>query len=353
MTSCLLWMDLAYTRLMNSAGVVDVDKIELHLQCESDLFDATTSNRFLQVAQRGAQLLGPRIRVQNFASDPPTALNHLSMETFLVLLYLQVAATRYKLPIGNYAPLEARRYNLVEVFSRNARVRDVVASLLLLPSKYESLFQQRHRVTAFAWNNVCIGLTADIDLLEIASGREGFEPARTAIVAVTKWSNTPGARRAALHAAQFYDILSSSRLSESSIARPDLLLFHSALILSMYVFVSKHEEDYDDCAVFELLQSVNWTIVGPEGLRSPVATNPPIPNTNDQRSVDASYAARDFIRHGGPVSFSGELLLGGGATARKILLNYVRLLDAAGKWSGSRYSQLLRTMSDFVIEGNG
>lgn len=343
---------MAYTRLLRSAGVLDADKVELYLPCEDALFEAPTFTRFLHLARHGAQLVMQQVAFKHFHVDPPPTLSHFSLETFLVLWYLQITAIRHRLPIGHYVPLEARSHSPAEVISESSKGKDVVTSLLMLPSKYASLFRQRHRVTAFAWSNINIALTADLDLLEIASGREGLESARTAILAVSKWVQTPGARWAALHAAQIFEILSSSRLGESDIARPDLLLFNSALVLAMYLFVSNRQGDNDDFPAFELLQEVDWTALGGEGLRRPPQTIPPSPGDNTQYLHDATTAARYFIRHGGPVTFAGETQRGSGVLARKVLLNYVRLLDDLGKWRHSRYSQLLRTMSDFIIEGN-
>ena len=296
------------------AGVIDVDEVEIHLPCQTVLFEAPTSKRFLQAGQSGAQLMLPRMQLQNFHAQPPPALNYLSIETILVVLYLQTASIRHKPHVADVKHPEGRFSIHHEILSKDSKTRDVIKCLLLMPSRYTNLFRPRHKVTAFAWNNVCIALTADLDLLEIASGREGLDPARTAMLGVIKWSQTPRARRATLHAAQIFDILSSSRLMEWNIARPDLLLFQSALVLSMYTFVSDLGEDDSDSAAFELLQDIDWTAVGEEGIRSPTQTTPPSPTLDGQRPSDWPYDARKFIRHGGPVSFSGEVLSGGGVT---------------------------------------
>ncbi|KAK4935603.1 hypothetical protein LTR10_023364 [Elasticomyces elasticus] len=351
MISCLLWMDMAYARLMGSAGVLNMDEVEIHSPCEVVLFEAPTSSRFLQAAQRGALLLMPRLRVHNFYLDPPSTLTHHSLETILVALYLQTTTIRHRLPVAHYRSLESRAPSTAEAFSRSSKANEVIKTLLLLPSRYARLFRQRHRVSAFAWHNVCIALTADLDLLEIAAGREGLESAQTALVAVNNWAKTPSARRATLHAAQIFDILSSSRLSESNIARPDLLLFNSALIISMYLFVSSREEADQDASTFELLQDIDWTIVAGEGICGPSQPGPASPEHTPQHLDSTSYAARDFIQNGGPVSFAGVGQCNNGVTAKKVLLSYVHLLEDVGKWRGSRYSRLLSTMSEFGMEG--
>ncbi|KAH8597482.1 hypothetical protein B0O99DRAFT_617553, partial [Bisporella sp. PMI_857] len=227
----------------------------------------------------------------------------------------------------------------------------MVLSVISLPSKYAELFRCKDPLTMLAWNNLCLLFTADLDLLEIGSGREGSEPARRAMVAITKWSRSAGARRAILHASQIFLILSSSRLQVSNMARADRLLFVSALVLSMYLFVVE-QRDTEDIQVFELVQEINWTTIGGEGLQSSQEYNQPISPSISERPADLVDTASEFIRHGGPVSFSGEDQLSGATAARKILLNFVYLLDDVGKWRESRYSQLLRIMSDLVIEGN-
>ena len=343
---------MAYARIMGGAGVLDIEKVELHLPCDVALFEAATSNRFLQIARDKARMTMPPISVQNFHTDLSPTLNHMAMETLLVALYLRIAAIRRRTSTGYQQPYLAWSSISDEEFTADHKTDGVIASLLSLPPRSADLFQQRHRVTAFAWNNVCIAVTADLNLLEIASGRDGIDAARTAMTAVCNWSRTARARRATLHATQIFDILSSSRLSEWNIARPDLLLYQSGLVLSMYLFVCDYQDVDQDGPAFELLQSIDWVAMGPEGLPNSTQPLSPSPSLSGQSSSDAAESARNFIRHGGPVSFSGDVLGGGSMTARKVLLNYVHLLDEIGKYRGSSYSQILKTMSDFVIEGN-
>ena len=348
-------MDLAYTRPMGGSGTLDIDRTGFYLPCDGGLFEAASSTTFFELGKQGLSLSLPRITMQTYHAESPSTLNYLSAETVLVALYLQIAALRQRPPIATREFATPRSADPADMFSNHTKTtKDIIATLVSLPSRCAHLFRQRHKVTAFAWNNVCIALTADLDGLEMAHGREGLEPARRAMKAVVEWSQTARARRAVLHAAQIYDILSSSRLGEWSIARPDLLLFQSVLILSMYLFVSKPEGKDVERPVFELLQDIDWTAVGDEGfLPPPSMAAPPIdPRLDDRHLPGSTCAAQTFIRDGGRVSFSGEVLGHGSATARKIMLNYVHLLDDIGKYRNSSYSQLLRTMSDFVIERN-
>ncbi|KAL2844360.1 hypothetical protein BJY01DRAFT_248186 [Aspergillus pseudoustus] len=347
MISCLLWMDMAYTRLMGTAGVVDIDKVEIYQPCEDALFDAPNATLFRELVKRGSQVMMPSVTLHNsHASGHPTpAPGHFVIETSLVAWYLQIAAIRHRLPMGYHLPLEARSRCPAEMLSECCQARDVITSILTLPSQYANLFLHRHT---------------------ISSGRDGPESAQSALAAVSKWAQAPAARRAALHAAQIYNILSSSRPKESYIARPDLLLFNSGLVLSMYLFISSRErdradQDHNTLPSFELLDEVDWTTLGQEGLlisqsgplRSVAGPGPRSDTqTLNSHAPASAWAACNFIRRGGPVSFAGEVQRGSEVTARKILLNYGRLLDDFGRWRGSRYSRLLRAMSDLIVEGN-
>jgi hypothetical protein len=348
----LLWLDMAYTRLMGTAGVVEMDKVEVSLPCEAVLFEAPTTASFLKAANHGAQITMPRMHMQNAHAAVQSTLNHISVQTLLGALYLQSAAARHRLLAGNRTLLEAYSFTPAEAFAVDRKAKDIMTTLVLLPSMHANVLQSRNTVTALAWNNLCIVLTADLDLLEVASGREGMESTRAALVHIATWSRSASARRAVLHAAQIFYILSSSRVPESYISRPDLLLFISALVLSLYLFVSSGEEDSYHLPALELLQEIDWTAVEGEGLMNSLEIYRSGPFSDRQLRSNSSNAARNFIRYGGLVSFAGEPQQGGGVAARKILLNYAHLLDDFGKWNGSRYSQLLRTMSNFMIEGS-
>lgn len=344
-------LDSAYARIQGAAGVVNIDTVELPLTCEAALFEAPSLVRFQSAVERAARLIMPCTTFREFGTTAPPTIDCTSLQTILTMFYLRVSAARHRLPVSEATAIESQSFSPAEAFARDSTTLCVVKNILLLPSLYLKQLQSGDTMNALAWNNLGLSLTADIDLLEVASGRKGLEAAQVAMVTVGKWAKSASARRAILHAAQIFSVLSSTRLRESNTARPDLLLFTSALVLSMYLFVVDKENEDNDLHPFELLQEVDWAAIGGEGvLQFPGS---PVSQRNDQLSRHSKNEALDFIRHGGWVSFAGEALDGGTNTARKIMTNYVHLLDELGKWRGSRYSQLLRTMSDFAIEGTG
>ncbi|KAM0199748.1 hypothetical protein ACHAQI_011912 [Fusarium lateritium] len=203
---------------------------------------------------------------------------------------------------------------------------------------------------ALGWHYLCILLTADVELLETACGRDGLEAAESSLARVFKWAQSSSARRALLHAAQVFNMLDLCRIRESYLTRPDLVLFVSALVISQYFLVTSHMNTGSDVPAFELLQNLDWTIVGDQGLgRATGCLSSSVAPVHEWEGISLN-AARDFLKFGGPVSFAGEAQGLGGETAKKIARKFAHLMDGFGKWDGCSYSQLLRAMCGFASD---
>ncbi|KAH7129139.1 fungal-specific transcription factor domain-containing protein [Dactylonectria macrodidyma] len=354
---CFVWLDMAYARLMNTAGVIEIDKVELHLPCDDALFDGPTSAAFLQAVQQGAQLTMQRMKFRNFYATSTPPLNDTSTQILLRGLYLRVIAVRTKLSgqESQYSDLHPASH-IEALAAVDSGIKDIITDILLLPSTQASVLKSRNRMNALGWHYLCITLTADMDLLEAASGRDGLEAASAALVQVVRWSRSASARRAVLHAAQVFEILDSSRIRESYLTRPDLVLFVSALVISQYILVSDQKEGRFDAnpsrSPFELLQNIDWTVVGDEGLVTANETIPDRAMINGDPPLATSNAARQFIQLGGPISFAGEIPSCGSVSARKIVRKFAHLMAGFGTWDESGYSELLSIMCDSVLNGH-
>ncbi|KAI8654413.1 hypothetical protein LRP88_00295 [Fusarium phalaenopsidis] len=258
-------------------------------------------------------------------------------------------ATRSRL-LGNTWCLELRQASPIETFAMDSKAKSILSDVLLLPATHGSILSGRNRMNALGWNYLCITLTADIDLLEAASGRDGLEAASAALVHVVEWSRSTSARRAVLHAAQVFDILDSSRIRESHLTRPDLVLFVSALVISQYVLVSSHKNVPLGAPTFELLQDIDWALIRDEGLGSVTGLLLPRSPLEHEQAPVMSNTPRRFLLQGGPVSFGGEFQKFGHVAARRMARKFAHLMDGFGKWDGCSYSRLLRAMCGFVGE---
>jgi hypothetical protein len=106
---------------------------------------------------------------------------------------------------------------------------------------------------------------------------------------------------------------------------------------------------------FDLIDDVDWTVVGGEGLGapSPDSTNPSMNSNMNINTINATDdAAVNFIRNGGGICFDGVIHRPGYEAARRILLDYARLLEDIGRWRVriSQYSKVLRIMSDALVD---
>jgi hypothetical protein len=209
-----------------------------------------------------------------------------------------------------------------------------------------------------SWNNLCMFLTSDYRLFESAAGRDGPEQARLALAKITLWTQTAQARRACLHAAQTFAVMSRRRTSDRTTFHSEMALFASALVLGLYLFASPQVDEPDKVlgegvggATFELLDNVDWRTVGLDGfLLSKTDGFPSMASTIGMRGDSSNYAAKEFITNGGSISFGGIVHRGGFNPARRIFLEYVGLLEDVGRWNVQRYCHILRVMSDMVME---
>lgn len=194
------------------------------------------------------------------------------------------------------------------------------------------------------WHHLNISMTADLGVFELASGREGAGSAKRALDDIATWAPTNAARRACVHAAQTFSVMSKRRPIDGTSYEAEIALVHAALVLGLYVFVMPQDgaDTPQSAETFELLDQVDWNMVGEEGFSS-FAT--------DHLLWSGDCAARSFIRNGGPMSFSGVVQRGGYASARKILLDYVYLLEDVGsRYTVLGFCNILRILSDALID---
>jgi len=187
------------------------------------------------------------------------------------------------------------------------------------------------------WHNLCIMLTADLRIFEMGAGCMGPIMARKALENIAIWTQTTAARRSILHAAQTFKLVSNRRVSDGDPLHSSYRLFCAALILSLYVFMAPPQLEEEDGSTFELMDDVDWISIGSEGI-APIMHN----HTDDP--------AVKFIRSGGNYSISGVFHSHGYQSARRILLDFVHLLDEVGKWRVDRFTRVLRIMSDALVE---
>ena len=370
----MITMDAAYTQMLDLLGHFELDKIELMLPCESALFNANTALIFFQLfEQQKLPIIMSRWNMQSLSMDILANLNRLGLRVLLDTIFLRESVARHRLLARDPDLLAYVAYAPAKVYARDSKAKGISILLTVISSNhYEEL--QQDDIACIMWNRSCMALTADIDRLHRAFGRDGPESAQTALFNLAMWAKTTEARRGLVHAAQIFRLFPRCNVSDNFMLMLESTMFNAALLLAAYLYVtpqsyssSTYDQGMDsNPPPVELLQPVRWDSVGSRGLASQGPENiypprttdatadttvekfPTLPQYNQYVSpVEPNGNTKTFIDEGGPFSFDGEIQYSGSTSARKILLNFAHLLDeSAPLRDNAGFARSLRTISD-------
>lgn len=316
------------------------DSIELILPCATALFQARPASKWLELLSKGHPISMPTIALYpQHAMIPKVtgSLDFLGMHGILCTIRLRISEDYHRLLSGTEHKDAQRWFVPWQTFITDTRAKITLDLVVEVMGSYGNMLSTMNPQCMVVWHNMCIMLTADPRIFELGAGSEGAVAARQALEDIAIWSQTNAARRAILHAAQTFKFMSNRRASDGDPFQSINCLFISALVLGLYVFmVPPDNKDGDDSLSFELMDDVDWCRVGNEGL------------VNENEYIDDP--AVNFIRNGGSMSLSGVVHEGGYHSARRILLDFANLLEDIGKWRVCRYIQVLRIMSDALVD---
>ena len=214
-----------------------------------------------------------------------------------------------------------------------------------LITAYGEILDHLNSNTLIAWHYMCMMLTADIQIFDLAAGRAGPSPARKALEDIREWSQTPAARRACLHAAHIYKVMTNRKTSEHPTFQSIFSLFSAGLVLGLYTFMVPDVTAISSgVGSVELMDDVGWRAVGMEGFTSFMEPG------GTQTFSPTDDPAVSFIRNGAAIYLRGLAFQGGYQSARRVLLDYASLLKDSGKWSVNQFSHILYIMSDVLMD---
>lgn len=338
LVTCLISLDSAYTRMLDLAANIGVEKLEVVLPCDSALFDAPSAASFFYKIKSGIPMIASHADLSSATNFLISTLDLSGLRILLDVIALREAAARHKLLPGASSSLRIISFVPMAAYAANEKACSIAKALVAVGTTRMILVNQ-DAPTALTWNYLCLVLTADINRVQNACGRIGPAASQQALGELKKWAQTTSARRAILHAAQIFRVLSHYRVSDHKTLLCELVLLHAALVLAVYVGVHsptpRQEEDS-----FELTSNVQWADVCDEGL-----TKPPSGHKNAPL-LPMSQSAK-FVARGGPFSFGGETYPPGAISARKLVLIFAQLFDEIFTRNESEYPKLLRTIGDF------
>ncbi|KIW35303.1 uncharacterized protein PV07_02006 [Cladophialophora immunda] len=341
---CLISIDSAYTRMLDLAANIGIERVDVVLPCDSTLFEAPSAAVFFSRVEAGASMIAHQA---DLAAAPVGAgplistLDPLGLRALLDVLSLREAAYRHKLLSKATSSSRLTSFVPALAYAQNESASNIARALVSIATTRMAVLQQ-DTPAALTWNHLCLLLCADIDRVQTACSRTGLEASRKAMRDLSPWSQTPSARRAVLHAAQIFSILSQRRVSDFKTLLPELLLSNAALVMAMYVCISP-QNDHSYTEPTELLHRPDWSSIGDQGFctRSRV-------DDRDHLTRSVNDQVRRFITEGGAFTFGGETYSPGAVSARKVVLVYAQLVDEISPRPGSEHSRLLRTIGDFL-----
>ncbi|KAK5209146.1 hypothetical protein LTR96_005518 [Exophiala xenobiotica] len=373
----IVLIDSSQARRFDTMPIINVDQLCFVLPCAPELFDARNSKRWRALIQNGVADAASSFELTENDLRLPPELTDFGLQSILGSVWLRVLHRRSRLKPaelsakrGDSPPLISPAY----VCESNPEALGVAQVVLTVFGTYANFFPHTDVNNFVMWNNISLHLCTHYSLFEVAVGRYGAEQANPALNQLSQsWVHTPAARRACLHAAQTFLILSRCRASDRITVQSEAAAFESALVLGIYLYLlpesqgvkaagggneggayrreSDREYEYeakgnelDQDVMFELLEYVDWKAVGSVGMPSDrnLIARP--------EAADQDMPALCFLKQGGAVTFSGSPLYGGFESARSVFVEFLGLLQDIGKWNVQRFCHILRVLSVTTME---
>ncbi len=332
----------------HASPVIRSDALRLVLPSENILFQAKTATQWAQLLQNGRVLNISAIELtfEDWSfPDVGCQLDTFAMHGLLSVIWLTISESSYRLL--SRTDNRALRHQFVpwHSYSMDRRAAFIVSMVVGAIERHGNGLQMMNQNCVMMGHHLCILLTADVPNFEVAAGSTGPDEARKALENIAVWSSTPSARRACLHAAQVLRIASNRRASDGAMFHWATTLFTSGLVLGLY-FVKASKalpiEDATSHGSVDLLDEVDWSRIGDAGLVA-----------GGTKSAVRDDPAVLFIENGGDIYISGELYAPGFESARRVLLDFIEALNDMGRWKLGRFSQILRIISDTLVDLDG
>ncbi|KAG9233651.1 fungal-specific transcription factor domain-containing protein [Amylocarpus encephaloides] len=339
---CLPMVDTWYSAIFHTSPVMRTDDIRMVLPCDASLFQASSAQKWEQLISKGRRMCMPTVVMSSDMVKLPEVIVTLdvhAMTGILCIIRLRISESFHRMLSGSQRRAVDHSFVPWKTYESDIRARASQHFTTQIMQSYGTMISSMNPNCMVLWHNMCIMLTTDLRLFELGAGCSGPDIAREALDDIAIWSKTSAARRACIHAGQTFTLMQNRRASDGDPFHGTVSLFVSALVLGLYVFMASPEDIPKETGPgFDLIEEVDWSSVGSEGLTDePQAGNDP---------------ANNFIKNGGRICFDGVVHQPGYEAARRILLDYARLLEDIGKWrvGAHQYSRVLRIMSDALVD---
>jgi len=298
--------------------------------------------------------------------SPPNGLSGFGLQIFLSCIWLDILTSRHRIsaPVRCSLQNQAPSPSLTQILAADARYQSLAPGLVHVFKAYGPELTNGNANSVILWHLLCLNMTTNLPTIEDAAGRNGPEAANAAVESLRIWADSPHGRRAFLHSAQNYLLITQHRKSDGIMLHSEMAFFTAALVMGFYLLTAPTFKS-SDRASLDVFDELDWEKVGSEGIdyasessflfsSSPAVlaaasqfTTPPVPPGHPRASTSSipSVPAVEFIRHGGNVSFRQAQYTSYGAT-RRSFMNFAAQLEDVGKWNSHEYCKVLRILSD-------
>ncbi|RDW68239.1 hypothetical protein BP5796_08896 [Coleophoma crateriformis] len=337
---CAVMIDTWFAGCLYAAPILSTDTVRLHLACESSLYTAKSAELWASLLRNGTEAKSPVIEIRSQTFSLPkltTKINMFTMHGLLSSIRLRVSDAYHRLIL---TPRHVSANNAIpwRIYAEDDRAKICVPMALQVCEQYENNLRDMTPNCLMLWHNICIMLTADVQILDLAAGAGGADLGRKALKDLTHWSATPASRRACVHAAQTMKAATQRRASDGVMFHFSTALFTAGLVLSLHAYTTPRSDAPTEPV--ELLGDVDWRSVGNEGFV----------DNEDEPTGDVTDPIVKFIRYGGTIQLDDVIYEPGYSSTKSILLTFATAIEEAAKWKTGTHSQILRIMSDTLVD---
>ncbi|KIX04623.1 uncharacterized protein Z518_05493 [Rhinocladiella mackenziei CBS 650.93] len=347
----LLLADSWYSNLLSKAPIVRSESVCVTAPCDEALFQAKSATQWQSLLRSGKSQNAPSFRIEDLHKhdmEPVGKLGFLGRSTLLALLQIQILEAYQRLmppdqlTVGSFIPWH--------VYSGDARAKTLIPALLAATHTAGPLSKVDDTNCTVLWHSLCIMLLADFRMFELAAGRHGAGPATGALENISQWSQTQSARRACVHAAQNFKLMSERRVSDNVTIHSVTALFASALTLGLYLFMVTPGSSRQGTAPVELIEAQpDWTELHDLGFKDESLEQQADRSLTTNREDEHFSLIYQFVKYGGTVSLNGVAHQGGYESARRVLLDFANLMDGISGRRLRMFTQVLHIMSDDLM----
>ncbi|KIW14918.1 hypothetical protein PV08_07703 [Exophiala spinifera] len=336
--------DAFYSSTLDLVPMIPTNFLNLYLPCDEKLFFASCEDEWTKYIHAGCstsssilECHGDRISL----SEGTYYLNSLGLHGILATVWIRLSEAHHRLLSRNDLTGEGSGLIPYEVFSSDRFASSITPFLVDMMQWHGDMLQNSNPHCLIMWNILCMLLLGNAWMFELGAGRQGAKPGKAALECIASWAKTQAARRACVHAAQIFWTCSKRKVSDSMMLHSETGMFQAALVLGLYVLVTKTNcDDSSQQNYYELLADLDWRDVGDVGMGG---------EFHSAGGIGMPHATA-FITNGGCLTFSGIPIAGGYASARRILVHFANLLEDAGIWQTSKICRILHIMGDVLME---